>query len=78
MRPYVSEENGFNCDDGIVPYDQLQTAQSETVAGYGHLYSFEITKCKFLSDILSRPVINLEEFGLPQITTNIGRDTVAS
>jgi len=65
MSPHGSEENGLNWDDGIVPYNLLETALDETVARYAHLYSYGATKCQFLSDLLGRPVLNLEDFGCP-------------
>ena len=77
MRPHGSGEKGRNYDDGIVPYDQLENSLSEDLPGYAHLYSYGITKYKFLSDLLCRPVLNLEEFGC-KITINLGRVRVAS
>ena len=65
MNPHGSEENGLNLDDGIVPYNLLETALDQTVARYAHLYSYGATKCQFLSDLLGRPVLNLEDFGRP-------------
>jgi len=63
--PHASEENGINWDDRIVPYNLLETALDETVARYAHLYSYDATKCQFLSHLLGRPVFNLEDFGCP-------------
>jgi len=63
MRTHGSEENGINLDDDFVPYEQVETALSEAVAGYAHLYNYGITKCNFLSDLLILPVLNLEDFG---------------
>jgi hypothetical protein len=37
MHRHGSAENGLNWDDGIVPYNQLENALSESVAGYAHL-----------------------------------------
>ena len=65
MRTHGSEENGINLDDDFVPYEQVETALSEAVAGYADLYSYGITKCKFLSDLLSRSVFYWEYFGYP-------------
>ena len=44
MHPHGSAENGLNWDDGIIPYNHLETALSEAVAGYAHLYSYGIAK----------------------------------
>ena len=65
MYPHGSEENGLNWDYGIVPYNLLESALSETVARYAHLYSFGATKCQFLSDLFDRPDLNFEDFGCP-------------
>jgi len=65
MNPHGSLKNELNRDDGMVPYNLLETALSETVARYAHLYSYGVTKCQFLADLLGRPVINLEDFGCP-------------
>jgi len=65
MNLHGSQENGLNWDDGIVPYNQLETALNEIVARYAHLYSYGATKCQFLSDLLVRPVLNLEDIGSP-------------
>jgi len=59
MNPHGSEENGLNWDDGIVPYNLLETDINETVASYAHLYSYGATNCQFLSDLLGHPVLNL-------------------
>ena len=39
---------------------------SEAVAGFAHLYSYGIAKCKFLSELLWRPIPNLQDFNCPQ------------
>ena len=65
MNPHGSEENCPNWDDGIVPYNLLETALNEALARYAHLYSYGATKCLFLSDLLGRPVLNLEDIGCP-------------
>ena len=67
MSPHGSEENELNWDDGIVPYNLLETALDETVARYAHLYSYGVTKCQLLAELLGRPVLNLEDFGCPNL-----------
>ena len=47
MNSHGSEVNGLNSDDGIVPYNLLETALDKTVARYAHLYSYGATKCQF-------------------------------
>ena len=65
MNPHGSTENGLNWDDGQIDYDQLETAMKEAVAGYAHLYSYGASKCRFLSKLLGRPILNLEDVGCP-------------
>ena len=50
MEPHVSKENGLNCADGFIPYDQAQTVLSEAVAPYDHLYARGEIKCELLRD----------------------------
>ena len=66
MHPHGSTENGINCDDGQLNYSQLETSLSEAVAGYPHVYSHGFTKCQFLSRLLGRTILNLEDFGCPE------------
>ena len=65
MYPHGSEENGLNWDEGIVPYNLLETALSEAVARYAHLYSYGAQKCQFPSGLIDCPVLNLGDFGCP-------------
>ena len=68
MTPHGSDENGLNWDDGHIPYRQLETVLSESVAGFAHIYSYGVSKCKFLKELLGRHVMNLEDFGCPDHT----------
>jgi hypothetical protein len=61
QHPHGSAEKGLNLDDGIIPYNQLETALSESVAGYAHLYSYGISKCNFLAELIVHSVLNLED-----------------
>ena len=65
MLPHGSEENGLNWADGHVDYHDLFTVVSEAVANYSHLYAYGVKKCAFLSALLQRPILNLEDFGCP-------------
>ena len=65
MAAHGDTENGINWADGHIPYDQLFSVLNESVAGYTHLYAYGRDKCSFLSGLLGRTVINLEEFGCP-------------
>ena len=51
-RPHGSTENGLNLDDGYIPYNQLYTVLTETLAGYAHFYSYGASKCKFISELI--------------------------
>jgi hypothetical protein len=65
MNPHGSEENGLNWNDGVVPYNLLETALNETFVRYAQICSYGATKCQFLSDLLGRPVHNLVDFRCP-------------
>jgi len=69
MATHGSDENGLNWDDGHINYHELFTVVSEAVAGFAHLYSYGVTKCKFLAELLGRPVRNLQDFNRPKPAT---------
>jgi len=64
MKPHKCE-NGLNLDDGHIPYTQLASVLSEAAAGFAHLYANGASKCTFISQLLGRPVHNLEDFNCP-------------
>ena len=66
MAPHGSTKNGLNWDDGNRAHHKLVTILKEAVVEFAHLYSFGITKCRFLSELLEYPILNLEGFGCPQ------------
>ena len=66
MQPHGSTENGINWDDGQINYSQLESALSEAVAGYSHVYRYGFSKWQFLSELLGSPILNLEDFGCPE------------
>ena len=66
MTSHGSDENGLNWEDGHLAYHDLYTVLSEAVAGFAHLYCYGITKCKFLTELLGRPILNLQDFNCPQ------------
>jgi hypothetical protein len=55
MRPHASTENGVSCGDGIIEYNQLYTVLIEALAVFAHLYSYDTSKCKFLTELIGRP-----------------------
>jgi hypothetical protein len=65
MKPHGSVEIGLNWEDGHIPYRHLQTAIDEALAGYAHLYAYGVEKCKLLSGLIHRPVLNIEDFKCP-------------
>jgi hypothetical protein len=40
MRPHGDSENGLNCDDGHIHFNQLSSVLNEAVAGFVHLYVY--------------------------------------
>ena len=65
MAPNCSDVNGLNWTDGHIAYHKLSTVVKEAVAGFAHVYSFGITKCRLLSELLERPILDLEDFKCP-------------
>jgi hypothetical protein len=65
MTPHGNAENGLNLANGCISYDQLFRVLNEAVALYTHIYGYGTVKCKFLSNLLCRTIINLTEFGCP-------------
>ena len=59
-------KTGINWTDGIIAYTQLKTVLEEVTAGYAHLYAYGEDKCAFLSDLINRPFLNLEDFHCPR------------
>jgi hypothetical protein len=62
MRPHGNSENGLNWDDGHIPYNQFSSVLNESVAGFAYLYAYGDSKCTLISQLLCRPVYNLEDF----------------
>jgi len=69
MMSQSSDENGLNWENGHIAYHNLYMVVSEAVAGFAHLYCYGVTKCKFLTDLLGRPILNLQDFKCPQSTS---------
>jgi len=66
MMSHGSDGNELNWENGHIAYHDLYTVVSEAVAGFAHLYCYGITKCKFLTELLGRPILNLKDFNCPQ------------
>jgi len=62
MTPHGSVENGLNWDDGHIAYSELYTVASEAVAVFDNLYSYGVAKCAFLTELMSRPILNQQVF----------------
>jgi len=69
MTSHGADENGLNWEDGNIAYHDLYTVVSEAVAGFAHLYCYDITQCKFHSELLDRPILNPQDFNCPQSTS---------
>jgi hypothetical protein len=65
MQHHGSDENGLNLGDGSVEYDKLETVLSKRVSNYAPLYASGASKCKFISHLINRTVLNLEVFRCP-------------
>ena len=65
IRPHGNSEKGLNFDDGYILYNQLSSALNDAVAGFAHLYEQGDSKCTLISQLLGRPVYNLEDFNQP-------------
>ena len=65
MAPHGSVENGLNWDDGHIAYHKLAAVLKEAVAGFPHGNSYGPTKCRSLSALFERTVLDLEDFKCP-------------
>ena len=65
MAHHGAVENGLNWYDGNDAYHKLSAVLKEAVAGFAHVYSFDPTKCRFLSALLDLTVLELETFKCP-------------
>ena len=61
--------NGLHWEDGHIAYHDLYMVVSVAVAGFAHLYCYGVTKFKFLTELLRRPILNLQDFNCPQPTS---------
>jgi len=62
MTSHGSDENGLNWEDGHIAYHDLYMVLSEADAGFDQLYCYGVTKCKFHTELLGRPILNLLGF----------------
>jgi len=65
MAYHGSVENGINWADDHIEYKDLHTVLNESVAGFAHLYAYDISKCIFLAGLTGRPIHYLEDFNCP-------------
>lgn len=61
-----STDSSLHWDDGHIPFSKLSTVLNEAVAGYAHLYAYGSAKRKFLSELIHRPSLSLEDFNCPR------------
>jgi len=64
--PYITASHG-SAENGLKweAYHELYTVASEAVAGFANLYAYGVSKCKFLTELLGRPILNLQDFNYP-------------
>jgi len=60
MKLHGTEENGHNWNNGHIAYHKLYTVVSEAVTGFTHIYCYDDTKFKFLSQLLGCPILTLD------------------
>jgi len=59
MTSQGSDENVLNWEDWHIAYHDMYMVVSEAEAGFAHLYCYGVTKCKFLNELLGRPILNM-------------------
>jgi hypothetical protein len=70
MEAYGSADSGLIWTDVSIAYAALFQTMNEATANFAHLYAKGSAKCKFLSNLLSRSVQNLDTFGYTQELQN--------
>jgi len=65
MSANGSDKNGLSWADGQLDYAKLTETIRKAVSGYAHLYAYGTAKTRFLSNLLGKPVRNLEDFKCP-------------
>jgi len=71
MADHGSSENGLNWAEGHIEYKKLRTVLTEAVAGFAHLYAYDVSKCTFLAGLTERPIHNLEDLECPHPSHSI-------
>jgi len=54
MADHGLSENGINWADAHVEYKDFHTVVTEAVAGFAHLYAYDVSKVTFLSSLTGR------------------------
>jgi hypothetical protein len=65
MRPQGDSKNGLNWDEGHISYKQFCSIMNGAVAGFAHLYEYGDSNRTLISQLVGRPVHNLEDFNCP-------------
>ena len=65
MNRHSSPTSGLTWDDGLIPYLSLFQSLTEATTNFAHLYAKGDDKCAYLTNLLGRPVQNLDSFGCP-------------
>jgi len=61
MVDHVSTENCINLIDGRIEYRELHAVLNEVVAGFVHIYAYDVLKFTILAGLIRRPIHNLED-----------------
>jgi len=71
MADHGPTEYGINWIDGHIEYRELHMVLNEAVAGFAHLYAYDVSKCTFLAGLTGRPIHNLEDVNCHRQTLSI-------
>ena len=67
MDDHGSSQNGINCADGHVKYEDCHAVVTEAVAGFANLYTYGVSKFMFLSKFTGRTIRNLGDVDCPTL-----------
>ena len=60
-------DHWFNCNDGDVPYLNVETVLHHESSSAVAIYCFGLQKTQFISGLLERTVISITQLGCPQL-----------
>jgi len=70
LPPYTMEHHGstssaINWDDDSIPYSTIIQTLSEATENFTNQYTKGHAKCRLLTDLLDRPITNLDDLAAP-------------